>query len=107
MAEEKLPSVEEALDEIKTKPTVDIWPTLCVAVGVSKGAGYEAVKRGDFEVLEIGRLKKVLTAPLRRRLGLDESWKPLGDVVREVCVDVRDVMREKQAELNRRREKGE
>jgi hypothetical protein len=104
MGEEKMPTIEEALDEIKTKPLVDIWPTLCVAVGVSKGTGYEAVKRGDFEVLEIGRLKKVLTAPLRRKLGLDEAWRRLGDVAREVCVDVRDVMREK-AELNRRREK--
>jgi len=43
MGEEKMPTIEEALDEIKTKPLVDIWPTLCVAVGVSKGAGYEAV----------------------------------------------------------------
>jgi hypothetical protein len=70
MSEEKLPTVEEALNEIKTKPTVKIWPTMCVALGISKGAGYAAVNRGEFDVLEIGRLKKPISASLRRKLGI-------------------------------------
>lgn len=70
MAKETPPTVEEALNEIKTKPVIDIWPTLCVALDISKGAGYAAVSRGEIEVLEIGKLKKALTAPLRRKLGI-------------------------------------
>ena len=71
MSEEKLPTIEEALNEIKTKPVVDIWPTMCVALDISKGAGYAAVNRGQIEVLEIGRLKKPISAALRRKLGIE------------------------------------
>ena len=39
----------------------------------------------------------------KRREG---PWRKLGDVAREVCADVRDVMHEKQNELNRRSEGG-
>ena len=70
MSEEKLPTLEEALHDIKTKPVVDIWPTTCVVLDISKGAGYAAVNRGEIEVLEVGRLKKAITASLRRRLGI-------------------------------------
>jgi hypothetical protein len=31
MGEEKLPTIEEAVDELKRKPVVDLWPTLAVA----------------------------------------------------------------------------
>jgi len=71
MTKDTLPTVEEALNEITTKPVVDIWPTLCVALDISKGAGYAAAKRGEFDVLEIGKLKKAVTASLRRKLGLE------------------------------------
>ena len=71
MTKETKPTVEQALAEIKTRPVVDIWPTVCVALDISKGAGYAAVNRGDFEVLEIGKLKKAITAPLRRKLGIE------------------------------------
>ena len=71
MSEEKLPTIEEAVNEIKTKPVVDIWPTVAVALGISKGAAYAAVNRGEIEVLEIGRLKKPISAPLRRKLGIE------------------------------------
>jgi hypothetical protein len=37
MGEEKLPTIEEAGDELKRKPVVDLWPILAVAYGVSKG----------------------------------------------------------------------
>jgi hypothetical protein len=46
------------------------------------------VSRGEIEVLEIGRLKKPITAPLRRKLGLDESWQQIGDVARTVASDI-------------------
>jgi hypothetical protein len=70
MKEEKLPSLEQCLEEIRTKPVVSPWPTVGVALELSKGGIYEAVRRGDFETLRVGRLIKVITAPLRRQLGI-------------------------------------
>jgi hypothetical protein len=32
---------------------------------------YDAIRRGEIEVLEFGKKKAVITAPLRRRLGLE------------------------------------
>jgi len=70
LAVTKLPSAEEALEEIRTKPAVPAWPTVGVALDLSKGATYQAVRRGDFEVVRFGRLIRVVTAPLRRQLGM-------------------------------------
>jgi hypothetical protein len=63
-------TVEEAVEEIRTKPVVSLWPTVGVACGLSRGATYEAVKRGEIEVLEFGRLKKAISATLRKKLGI-------------------------------------
>jgi len=63
-------TVEEAIEEIKTKPVVPPWPTVGVALGLSKGGTYDAMRRGDFETLRVGKLIKVITAPLRRQLGI-------------------------------------
>jgi hypothetical protein len=70
MTKTGLPSVEEALNEIRTKPVVDA-PVVCAALDISRGAYYAAVKAGEIEVMEVGRLKKVITAPLRRKLGIE------------------------------------
>jgi hypothetical protein len=70
MSEEQLPTIQECIEEIRTKPTVPPWPTLGVALELSKGGVYDAVRRGDFETIRIGRLIKVITAPLRRQLGI-------------------------------------
>jgi hypothetical protein len=32
---------------------------------------YEAIKRGDLAAIEIGKKKAIITAPLRKRLGMD------------------------------------
>jgi hypothetical protein len=66
-----LPTVEEAIAEIRTKPVVPPWPTVGVVLGLSRGATYDAIRRGEIEVIEVGRLKKVITAPLRRKLGIE------------------------------------
>ena len=70
MSEERLPSIEECMEEIRTKPTVAPWPTLGVALELSKGGTYDALRRGDFETLRVGKLIKVITAPLRKKLGI-------------------------------------
>jgi hypothetical protein len=60
MSEENLPTLEGCLEEIRTKPVVSPWPTLGVALGLSKGGTYDAMRRGDFETLRVGRLIKVI-----------------------------------------------
>jgi hypothetical protein len=66
-------TVEKALEEIRRKATVDLWPTVAVALGLSRGSVYEAAIRGEIEVLTYGRRKKAVTAPLRRKLGLEAA----------------------------------
>jgi hypothetical protein len=68
---ESLPTIEEAMNDIRTKPIVSIWPTVGVALGLSRGGTFEAAHRGDFEVLRFGKLIKAPTAPLRRKLGIE------------------------------------
>jgi hypothetical protein len=70
MTAKVLPTVEEAIDEIPTKPVVALWPTVALALGVSRGTVYAAAERGEIDVLEVGRLKKAVSAPLRRKLGI-------------------------------------
>jgi len=71
MTAETLPTVEEALEEIRRKPLVDLWPTVAVALDVSRGTVYDAAARGEIEVIGIGRLRKAVTASLRRKLGIE------------------------------------
>ena len=65
-----LPSVEQALEEIRTRAVVNLWPTVSVALGISRGSTYDAAKRGEIETIQYGRLIKAPTAPLRRKLGI-------------------------------------
>jgi hypothetical protein len=55
----------------KRKPLVDLWPTLAVAYGVSKGTIYAMAQRGEVDVLRTGRLKKAISASERRKLGIE------------------------------------
>jgi hypothetical protein len=66
----KTPTLEEALNDIKTKPVVDA-DVVCTALDISRGAFYAAVNRGEIEVIEIGKLKKAISASLRRKLGIE------------------------------------
>jgi hypothetical protein len=66
-----LPTLEEALEEIRTKPLVNLWPTVGVAYGVSRGTIYDAAARGEIDVLEVGRLKKAVSSSIRRKLGIE------------------------------------
>ena len=55
------------------KPTLPLYPDACVPFGLGRSAGYELAAHGEFpcEVLRIGRKYRVITADLRRVLGLD------------------------------------
>jgi hypothetical protein len=63
--------LKEIMDEIRNKPTVPLWLHVAMALGISRYAVYEAAKRGEIEVFEVGRRKPAITAPLRRKLGLE------------------------------------
>ena len=69
MSKDATLTLEQALNEIKTKPVVDA-PVVCAAFDISREAFYAAIERGEIEVLEIGKLTKVVSASLRRRLGI-------------------------------------
>lgn len=64
-------NLKEILADIRTKPTVPLWPHAGMALGLSRSSIYQAAERGEIDVLEIGRRKLVVTATLRKRLGLD------------------------------------
>jgi hypothetical protein len=66
-------TLEEALEHIRRKATVDLWPIVGLALGLSRGSVYEAAIRGEIEVLTYGRRKKAVTAPLRKKLGLEAA----------------------------------
>lgn len=61
------------LPKAEDQPTVPIWPTTAHAVGLSKGATYDAVRRGDIPSIRMGGRIVVPTAALRRLLGLDHA----------------------------------
>ena len=51
--------------------TVQLWPTAARALGLKRGATYAAATRGEIETMRFGRLERVTTAWLRKKLGLD------------------------------------
>ena len=58
--------------ELLSRPT--ITPAELIASGIlplRKNAVYAAIQRGDIESISLGHKKAVITAPLRRKLGLD------------------------------------
>jgi hypothetical protein len=73
----RTPTVDEvkaAVEAIRTRPTVDLWPEAANALGVSRSAIYAAARTGRVDVLELdGRRKKAISASLRKQLGLDAA----------------------------------
>jgi hypothetical protein len=49
-----------------------LWPDTGKLLKLKRGATYAAAERGEIETVGFGRLKRVPTAWLRRRLGLDK-----------------------------------
>ena len=64
-------SVEKSdIDRLFENPTVTVDVAARV-LNMGRNAAYEAVHRGDIEALRYGKRYKVLTAPLRRKLGIE------------------------------------
>jgi hypothetical protein len=62
--------IRKLLDENAVLP---LWPETGKLLKLKRGSTYAAAERGDIEVVEIGKLKRVSTAWLKRKLGLSES----------------------------------
>lgn len=65
--------LEKVLNDIRTLPTVAIWPHLGMALGISRGAAFAMVRSGQAETITIGtKRKKVVSAWLRKKLHLGD-----------------------------------
>ena len=60
--------------ELLTRPT--ITPDELHRSGVlplGRNGIYDAIKRGDLEIIEIGKKKAIITASLRKKLGIEAA----------------------------------
>ena len=66
---------EQILSDIKVKTAVPIWPHGAWAHGVCRGKAYEMARdglaKGSPEFLRDGKMIRVLTGPLRRKLQIE------------------------------------
>ena len=65
--------MKEVIEDIRTKPVVPLWPHAGMALGVCRAAIYAAAARNEIEVIRIGRSIRVISASLRKRLGIDHA----------------------------------
>ena len=66
-------TVEEAIHRVMTRPCINVWPELGLLFDVGRNEAYDMVRRGEIEAVRAGRLLKPITAPLRKKLKLDEA----------------------------------
>jgi hypothetical protein len=66
--------LKEIMNDIRTKPTVPIWPHLGAVFKRSRGSIYEDARQGRYDfVIRNGHSYRAVTAPLRKRLGIDAA----------------------------------
>jgi hypothetical protein len=65
-------TVTEVLRMLEESPTVPLWPEAGKALGLKRGQTYKAAARGEIKTIEMGRIKRVTTSWLRKKLDLDE-----------------------------------
>lgn len=63
--------MNQELQSLLSGPTADVPDVGRVCFGLSRNASYDAAKRGDIPTIKVGRLLKVPTAVLRKKLGLE------------------------------------
>jgi hypothetical protein len=68
---EKPMTMEEAIEEVMRKPLVDLWPTAATLLDLSRSGVYDAAQRGEVDTLSIGRLRKAVSASLRKQLKME------------------------------------
>jgi hypothetical protein len=62
---------QQMLEDIRTRPTVPLYPHAAWALDLSRRGAYEAARRGDIETIGMGRKRPALTGPLRRQLKIE------------------------------------
>ena len=63
--------LNEELEALLSKPTASVPDVGRICYGLSRNGSYEAAARGEIETIQVGRLLKAPTAPLRKKLGID------------------------------------
>jgi hypothetical protein len=66
-------TVKQAMHRLMTRPCINVWPELGLIFDVGKSESSEMVRRGEVEVVRAGRLIKPISAPLRKKLKIDEA----------------------------------
>jgi hypothetical protein len=65
----------DILNDIKTRPTVPVWPHYGWAHSLGRNKAYEIAKKGGPEFLRIGEgerpMVRAITAQLRAKLGIE------------------------------------
>ena len=62
---------EQMLKDIKSRPTVPLWPHAGWALNLSRTGVYAAARRGDIVTDKTSRRRPALTGPLRKRLAIE------------------------------------
>ena len=65
--------MQDAIKEIRTKTVVPLWPVVGIVLDMSRGSVYQAAHSGEIETVRYGKSIRAITAPLRRKLGIDAS----------------------------------
>jgi excisionase family DNA binding protein len=58
------------IQELLTRPTLTVDEAARV-LRIGRNAAYEYVRSGELEAISMGKRRLVLTAPLRRKLGIE------------------------------------
>jgi hypothetical protein len=64
--------MSELEKKLRENVVLPLWPDTGEILDLRRNATYAAAARGEIETIDFGRLKKVPTAWLRRKLGLDQ-----------------------------------
>jgi hypothetical protein len=65
--------MQEIMRDLRENPTVPVWPHYARLLNLSRGSAYASIAREEVEVIHIGKLVRVLSAPLRKKLGIDAA----------------------------------
>ena len=71
-------STNEVKELLDSRVLLPLWPETGNILGLCRNATYDAAARGDIKTVQFGRLKRVPSAWLKAKLGLDEptAWPP-------------------------------
>ena len=65
-------STNEVKELLDSRVLLPLWPDTGNILGLCRNATYDAAARGDIKTVQFGRLKRVPSAWLKAKLGLDE-----------------------------------